>query len=509
MQDLHVADPPQRADAPESPGYRAPNLHIWTMCFALFGIQIVWGLQNANTSRIFQALGADVAALPALWIAGPITGLIVQPIVGHLSDHSRSRFGKRRPFLLAGGLLTALALLVMPNATSLWAAIAAQWLLTASINITMDPSRALVADNLPPAQRARGYAVQVFFIGTGAVFASALPWMLANWFGVAGTAAPGALPPALRYAFYIGSACLLISVLWTVAFTRERPATGGGAAPVERPAPVATGPIARLSAGGRTPAIGGGALLLAALLLRWQWEVVVLAAATALIGLAQLAAGRRRARGDASLGLLQIGEDFVRMPAALRRLAVVQFFTWFALFAMWIYATPAIARSHFGATDPASPAYNAAADWVGILFATYNGVAALGALALPALSARIGERRAYAACLWCGAAGMAGFLLIPDPGLLWLAAVGVGLAWAAILSLPYAIIVGAVPPAKVGVYLGIHNIFLVIPQLVAAIGLGPLVAGPMGGAPAMALAMAAALLGVAALAALLIPRSEP
>jgi maltose/moltooligosaccharide transporter len=313
----------------------------------------------------------------------------------------------------------------------------------------------------------------------------------------------------VRYAYYIGSACLLLSVLWTVAFTRERPATGGTRADGRPPEPVAAGPIARLSAGGWTPAIGGAALLLTALLLRWQWEVVVLAFAAALVGAAQLAAGRRRARGDASLGLLQIGEDFVRMPAALRRLALVQFFTWFGLFAMWIYAAPAVARSHFGTADPGSAEFNAAADWVGILFATYNGVAAIGALALPAVSARIGERGAYALCLGCGAFGMAGFVLIPDPDWLWIAAVGIGLAWAAILSLPYAIIVNAVPPAKVGVYLGIHNIFLVIPQLVAAICLGPIVAGLFGGEPIHALGLAALFLGLAALAALLIPPPQP
>lgn len=506
MQDLHADAPPKSGARAAPRGFAPTNLHIWNMCFALFGIQIVWALQNANTTRIFQTLGADVAALPVLWIAGPITGLIVQPIVGHLSDHSRSRFGGRRPFLITGGMFTAIALFVMPNATTLWAAIAALWLLTASINIAMDPSRALVADNLPHAQRAKGYAVQVFFIGTGAVFASSLPWMLVNWFGVAGTADGGGLPPSVRYAYYIGSACLLLSVIWTALSTREQSATGAVAAE-DRPAPP-PGPIVRFSLGGWTPALAGAALLLLALLLRWQWEVIVLASAALLGGVAQLAVGRRRARGDRSLGLLQIGEDFQRMPAALRRLAAVQFFTWFGLFAMWIYAAPAVAQRHFGATDPASAPYAAAADWVGILFATYNGVAAIGALALPAISARIGERATYALCLLGGATGMAGFVLAPGPEWLWIAAAGIGAAWAAILSLPYAIIVNAVPPGKVGVYLGIHNIFLVIPQLVAAICLGPIVRHLFGGEPALALALAALFLVLAALAALLIPRTE-
>jgi maltose/moltooligosaccharide transporter len=468
------------------------------MCFALFGVQIVWGLQNANTSRIFQALGADVAALPALWIAGPITGLIVQPIIGHLSDHSRSRFGRRRPFLLVGGLLSALALLIMPNASTLWAAIGALWLLTASINIAMDPSRALVADNLPHAQRARGYAVQVFFIGTGAVFASSLPWVLVNWFGVPGEAVRGALPAAVRYAFYIGSLCLLISVLWTVAFTRERPVAATVPAAERLPPMTAAGHFVR----GWPLTIGGATLLFLSGAFGWQWEVFVLAVAALLIGLAQLAAARLRERGDRALGLLQIVEDFVRMPTALRRLAVVQFFTWFGLFAMWIYAAPAVARAHFGAIDPASASFNAAVDWVGVLFAGYNGVAAIAALLLPALSARIGERPAYALCLLGGALGMAGFVLIPDPRWLWLSSLGIGLAWAAILSLPYAIIVNSVPPAKVGVYLGIHNVFLVIPQLVAAIALGPIVRHLFGGEPLLALALGAAFLVVAGCAAL-------
>ena len=506
MQDLHVDNPRKRQGNGVSRGARRANLHIWNMCFALFGIQIVWALQNANTTRIFQTLGADVATLPALWIAGPITGLIVQPIVGHLSDGSRSRFGRRRPFLIAGGLLTALALLIMPNAATLWASVAALWLLTASNNISMDPARALVADNLPEAQRARGYAIQVFFIGAGAVFASSLPWALVNWFGVSGTAAPGALPPAVRYAFYIGSACLLLSVFWTAASTRERPVSIAAAPDGRRPDALVDGRADPAS--GRLLALAGAGLLLLAIVLRWRWEVLVLGASALMIGAGQLAAAWRRGRGADALGLLQIGEDYAHMPAALKRLALVQFFTWFALFTLWIYAAPAVASRYYGVSDPASAAYSAAADWVGILFAAYNGVAAIGALALPALAVRIGERRAYALCLLCGAAGMAGFVLAPGAEWLWVAAVGIGIAWAAILSLPYAIIVNAVPAGKVGVYLGIHNIFLVVPQLVAAICLGAAVQHLFGGQPAPALALAALFLGAAALAALAIPASR-
>ena len=493
MQDLHSGG--------EGPRKRAAGgFRLWSMCFALFGIQIVWGLQNANTSRIFQALGADVAELPLLWIAGPITGLIVQPIVGHLSDHSRSRFGRRRPFLVAGGLLSALALVLMPNAATLWMAIAALWLLTASNNIAMDPSRALVADNLPHEQRARGYAVQVFFIGSGAVFASALPWVLVHWFGVSGVATHDALPPSVRFAFYVGAACLLVSMFWTAATTRERIGAGGARAAI----PDREGEAAPLLRRASALAAGGGTLLILALALDWQWEVALLAGAALLVGTAEIAVARRRARGNGALGLLQIVEDFRCMPHALRQLALVQFFTWFALFAMWIYAVPVIARTHYGAGDATSAAFNAAADWVGVLFAGYNGVAALAALALPMVAARIGERATYGLCLLCGAAGMAGFVALPDPGLLWMAAIGIGLAWAAVLSLPYAIIVNAVAPEKVGVYLGIHNIFLVVPQLVAAVCLGPTVQLFFGGEPGPALALASVLLALAALSALFI-----
>ncbi|MBB5706408.1 MFS transporter [Sphingopyxis panaciterrulae] len=504
MQDLQSGEGAVFRSEPPRAG-AADGFRLWSMCFALFGIQIVWGLQNANTSRIFQALGADVAELPLLWIAGPITGLIVQPIIGHLSDHSRSRHGRRRPFLVAGGLLSALALVLMPNAATLWAAIAALWLLTASNNIAMDPSRALVADNLPHTQRARGYAVQVFFIGTGAVFASSLPWVLVNWFGVSGVGEAGGLPSSVRYAFYIGAACLLASMLWTVLTTRERPADAS-LRRVAREGEMGEPPVLRRA---WALAAGGAGLLAVALARGWQWEVALLAGAALLVGAAEIAVARRRARGDGALGMLQIVEDFRRMPRALRQLALVQFFTWFALFAMWIYAAPAVARAHYGTGDAASAPFNAAADWVGMLFAGYNAVAALAALALPGIAARIGERQTYALCLLCGAAGMAGFVILPDPDLLWLASLGIGLAWAAVLSLPYAIIVGAVAPGKVGVYLGIHNIFLVVPQLVAAVCLGPAIRHLFGGEPGPALALAGGLLVLAAGAALFIgPRAE-
>lgn len=481
-------------------------LQIWNMCVGLFGVQIVWGLQNVNTSRIFQTLGANIDELPILWIAAPATGLLVQPIIGHLSDRTWGPLGRRRPYLLGGALLSALALFAMPNAPTLFAASLMLWLLTAAINIAMEPFRALVADTLPEEQRTAGFAMQVFFIGTGAVFASALPWVLTNWFGVSGHAAPGVLPLSVRWAFYIGGAGLLAAVLWTVVTTRERPpaALDASKGKAEHAVPTAEGAATLLRSG--LLWIGCGAAVAAAAAgLGWEREIYLLAGIAMLFGLAQLGAVAMRRAGRTALGLFEIVEDILHMPLVLQRLAVVQFFTWFGLFAMWIYTIPAVAAHHYGTTDPASDAYNRAADWVGVLFAGYNGLAALIALLLPAVSARIGMRAAHALCLMSGAAGLLGFRAIDDPALLWLPMAGIGCAWASILSLPYAMLASAVPPRKTGVYMGIHNMFLVLPQLVAATVLGPLVGRAFGGEAIHALMLAAGSMALAALCALAIP----
>jgi maltose/moltooligosaccharide transporter len=494
-------DVPEGAGATVSPPAkpRLSFLQIWNMCCGLFGVQIVWGLQNVNTSRIFQTLGADVNELAILWIAAPITGLLVQPIIGHLSDRTWGRLGRRRPYLLYGSMLTAVALVLMPNAPTVLTASLMLWLLTASINVAMEPFRAFVADSLPDAQRTTGFAMQVFFIGAGAVFASALPWMLTHWFGVSGQAAPGVLPPSVHAAFYVGGAGLMIAVLWTVFTTRETPperlASGAPVIATRTPSP-ATIVWMRNS----------GALWIAAALIvgvaafvgHWGREIYVLSILAAIFGAAQVATSWLRGRGSTSVGLLEVVEDIVHMPQVLRRLAVVQFFTWFGLFALWIYATPAVTARHYGAVDPTSAAYNAGADWVGVLFAGYNGVAAIAALALPMLARRVGRPASHAICLALGAIGFAGFVLIDDPVLLAIPIVGIGLAWASIMSAPYAMLSSAVPPGKMGVYMGIHNLFLVIPQMAAATILGPLVMRVFGGQAILALALAGASFAIAA-----------
>jgi maltose/moltooligosaccharide transporter len=504
--------PPLQASGPGESGVpneaarpRLSRAGIWNMCCGLFGVQVVWGLQNVNTSRIFQTLGASVDGLAILWIAAPVTGLVVQPLIGHMSDRTWGPLGRRRPYLLGGALLTALALLAMPNAATIWTASLALWLLTASINVAAEPFRALVADSLPEEQRTTGFAVQTFFIGSGAVLASALPWMLAHWFGVAKVAPPGVLPPTVRIAFYIGAAFLLLAVLWTVSTTRERPPELLDAERPQAPAIPTSEGATTLIRSGILWIAGGiviGGLAYAEGLRRGIYIVAALAVP---FGVAQLIAVRIRRRGGASIGVLEIVEDILHMPLVLKRLAVVQFFTWFGLFAMWVYTVPAIAARHYGSIDPTSAAYNDCADWVGVLFAGYNGIAALVALALPPVAARIGRPWVHAIGLMLGAGGLLGFAWTDDPARLWLPAIGIGCAWASILSTPYAMLASALPPRKVGVYMGIHNIFLVLPQLVAATMLDVIVAHVFHGRSIDALVLAAASLALAALFTLAVP----
>ncbi|MDB5710119.1 MAG: major facilitator superfamily protein [Sphingomonas bacterium] len=478
------------------------RMALANMCCGLLGVQIVWGLQNVNTSRIFQTLGANIDQLPILWIAAPITGLLVQPVIGHLSDRTWGPLGRRRPYLLAGALVSAVVLVLMPNVHSLWAASVMLWLLTGAINVAMEPFRALVADGVPEQQRTTAFALQVVFIGTGAVFASAMPWILSHGFGLAGTAPPGVLPPSLRAAYYVGAVGLLASVGLTVATTRERPPGSLEAA---------TGAMARAewaSTSSRSLMRNGAlwislavAIGVATALKGLHRELYLLAGIAGLLGGGQWLTAWRARHGVRPTGLLEIIDDVLHMPDVLRRLAVVQFFTWFGLFAMWIYAVPAVA----GSAPPGSAAYNAHADWVGVMFAFYNAVAAIGAFGLPHLAAKVGRREAHALCLMFGAAGLLGFALVTDAAWLWVPALGIGCAWASILAVPYAMVSSAVPPTRMGVYMGIHNVLLVLPQLVAAALLGWTVDSLFGGRPAMALMLAAISLAIAAAAALTIP----
>lgn len=476
---------------------------IWNMCFGFLGIQFGFALQNANVSRIFQTLGADMEQVPGLWIAAPLTGLLVQPVVGYFSDRTWTRLGRRRPYFLAGAILATLALFVMPNSPALWIAAGTLWILDASINISMEPFRAFVGDQLPPSQRASGYAMQSFFIGVGAIVASLLPWLLAKA-GVANTAGPGEVPDTVRYAFYLGGVVLFAAIGWTVLRTREYPPEVLASFD---DTPATDAAVAHAAA--RAPTAVAGAWLLAGLALAalivwrgWDRMLYVLAGMAAAYGVLLFVS---RVLRPGSMVPAIIG-DLRTMPRTMRRLAIVQFFSWFALFAMWIYTTAAVAGTHFGSSDPTSAAYNEGANWVGVLFAAYNGFAALAAIAIPWMVRALGLRLTHLVNLWLGAAGLLSFLLVRDPQWLLLSMVGVGFAWASILSLPYAMLSDSVPATKMGVYMGIFNFFIVIPQLVAASLLGFLLKSLFGGQPLWALVLGGASLALAGLCVLAVPR---
>jgi maltose/moltooligosaccharide transporter len=473
---------------------------IWNMCFGFLGIQFGFALQNANVSRIFQTLGANVDELAILWIAAPLTGLLVQPIIGYYSDRTWGRFGRRRPYFLVGAVLTTLALVVMPNSPVLWVAVGTLWVMDASINISMEPFRAFVGDQLPPRQRPTGYAMQSFFIGLGAVVASALPWLLTQY-GVSNTAEAGMVPDSVKYAFYYGAVVLLAAVSWTVFTTREYPPEQlRGFSDAKPVSPRKLEAAAARSDGLIALAIG---VIGVAAVWYWGWDkqLYVLGGGLGAYGLAMLYLSFSRRQNM----LTQIMQDLQDMPDAMRRLAVVQFFSWLALFAMWIYTTPAVTSVHFGSSDTASQAYNDGADWVGVLFAAYNGFAALAALVIPLLVRWLGLRISHLINLALGAAGLLSFLFIRDPDWLLLSMVGVGFAWASILSLPYALLSDSLPAEKMGVYMGIFNFFIVIPQLVAASVLGFALKLFFGGQPIYALVIGSASLLIAGVSVLRVP----
>jgi len=450
---------------------------IWNMCFGFLGIQFGFALQNANVSRIFQTLGAEIDEIPILWVAAPLTGLIVQPIIGYMSDRTWNRLGRRRPYFLVGAILASLALFVMPNSPVLWVAAGMLWVMDASINVSMEPFRAFVGDMLPERQRTAGFAMQTFFIGIGAVVASALPWMMTNWFDVSNTAAPGVVPDSVKLSFYLGGAMFFLAVGWTVLRTREYSpeelAAFDAARPPEHVADDTTlRPASKYLTGGIAWALIGAA--------GWWWiaaagldkQLYVLAGGFAAFGVLQMITAQLQNAGKTASGMYAIMHDLFHMPKVMRQLAVVQFFSWFALFAMWIYGTAAVTSHHYGTADVTSAAYNAGADWVGVLFAAYNGFAALAAIAIPFVAGRFGCRLSHLINMMLGGLGLMGFYFISDPKLLLVPMIGVGIAWASILSLPYALLSSNLPSHKMGIYMGIFNFFIVIPQLVAASVLG-------------------------------------
>jgi len=398
---------------------------LWNMNFGFLGIQFGWGLQMANMSSIYEYLDANEAQLPILWLAAPITGLIVQPIIGHMSDRTWCRLGRRRPYFLTGAILASAALVLMPNSSTLWMAAGLLWILDASVNVSMEPFRAFVADVLPDHQRPQGFAMQSLFIGLGAVIASALPWILTH-FGLAqvGDTAGGKIPLAVKYAFYIGSVTFISAVLCTVLTTREYP-------PEDMDA-----------------------------FLRMKQESSGI--------------------GNA---LREIVHSIKTMPARMTQLVWVQLFTWGALFCMWIYYIPTVARHVFGGDPKLSVAlYQEGCAWGGICFATYNVVCFLFSLLLVSFSRRLNPKTVHTVCLVLGGLGLGSMavfthlgLSLPVMKILLLAGmVGVGMAWASVLSMPYAMLAGVLPAEKMGFYMGVFNFSIVVPQIVVALGLGKL-----------------------------------
>jgi maltose/moltooligosaccharide transporter len=407
---------------------------LWNMSFGFFGIQLGFALQNANTSRIFATLGARQEDLALCWLAAPITGLLVQPIIGYMSDNTwHPKWGRRRPFFFLGAILAALSLILMPNSVAVWMAVAVLWMLDAAMNISMEPFRAFVGDKLDASQQTAGFAMQTFFIGVGGMVGSLLPTLFSDYLGVSNLPVNGMVPDTLRYSFYVGGLIFALAVSWTVFTADELP-----------PADLETFHLERKHSRGLGVAI------------------------RAILG------------------------GFLGMPKTMVQLALVQFFTWIAMFAMWIYTGTAIADNVYGTTDAQSAAYQAAGNQVGTMFAVYGGVSALAAFILPVFARATSRKTVHAVCLAIGGASLASLFFITQKNMLMLPMIGVGIAWASILTMPYAILAGALPAKRMGYYMGLFNFFVVIPQICSSVLLGFLTEHWFGGHSVLTLVLGGA-----------------
>ena len=493
--------------------WKSPSA-LWNISFGFFGIQIGFALQTANMSRIFQSLGSSLDDLPALWIAAPLTGLLVQPIVGHLSDRTwLGRLGRRRPYFVGGAILAALSLVLMPLSSSLLMAAVLLWALDASLNITMEPFRAFVGDMLRKDQHTAGYAVQTAFIGAGAVLGSIFPYALDRW-GVSNAAGASGIPETVRISFWVGGAALFLAVLWTVLTTKEYSPVEMAAFGESAEHPDGDDTIRALAARTLRSSlawIGAGVLVVLAVLeFAHEKEMYVLGGLLVAYGLASIIAIQLARRGNTSNMLAHIVGDFSGMPTVMKRLALAQFFSWSGLFIMWINTTPVVADNFYHSPDPASAGFQNAGNWVGVLFAVYNGVAAVAALALlPWMAKSVGKARTHMICLLCGAAGYASFFVIKDPKLLIVSEIGIGIAWASILAMPYAILASSLPQRKLGIYMGLFNIFIVVPQLLVATVMGSIMKAFFPDQPIWTMLAAALVMAIAALAMLRVTTVEP
>ncbi|PSL34854.1 MFS transporter [Chitinophaga ginsengisoli] len=436
---------------------RLSAARIWNMSMGFFGIQFGFALQNGNASRILQTYGAEVEHLSLFWLAAPLTGMIVQPIIGHYSDRTWNRLGRRRPYFLVGAIATALALILLPNSSLLAYVLppvligaGMLTLMDASINVAMEPFRALVADNLPDEQRSQGFSAQTFLIGAGAVLGSSLPYLLAEYAGVSKTAAPGVVPDNVIYSFYVGAMVLLATILWSIITSKEYSPEEFRQFNPEHTAEAPTG------------------------------------------------------------GIRTIGRDFSNMPAAMKQLGLVQFCSWFALFSMWVFTTPAVAQHIYKvqAGDTSSALFADAGNKVGFLFSIYSAVSAVYALVLPVIARKTSRKAAHAISLTAGGLSLISFYFIQDQNMLIWPMIGIGMAWGSILSTPYAILSGVIPSHKTGVYMGIFNFFVTFPQIVNGIFGGLIVKHLFHNEAIFALVMGGVFMIIAAVAVLYVKDRE-
>lgn len=387
---------------------------LWNMNFGFLGIQFGWGLQMANMSAIFEYLGADADRLPILWLAAPLTGLFVQPIIGNLSDYTWTFLGRRRPYFLVGAILASIALFAMPNCSNLWIAAGLLWILDTSANVSMVPFRAFVGDLLPKEQRTKGFAMQSIMLGLGAVSASALPWTLSHIFQVDNTSsAIRQIPLTIEVSFYIGGILFLGTVVWTIVTTPEYP-------------PQNLAKFEKLQS----------------------------------------------ARGGITSSLRETWQTLGKIPVKMQQLAKVQFFTWLGIFCFLLYFPPAVARNIFGATSQDSLLYSEGIEWAGVCIAVYNAVCIGASFLLPRLAKRFDRPTIHSFCLFCGGISLISLLFIGDRYILLLSMIGLGIAWSSALIMPYAMLSGSIPPQRRGIYQGIFNFFVVLPEITAALGFG-------------------------------------
>ncbi len=424
---------------------------IWNMSFGFLGIQFGWGLQMANMSSIYNYLGAEAHEIPMLWLAAPLTGLLVQPVIGYFSDRTWTTLGRRKPYFLVGAVLSSIALILMPNSTALWMAAGLLWILDASINITMEPFRAFVADMLPKQQHTKGFSIQSVFIGLGAVIASAMPWMLTNWFNVENTTGDGSIPMSVKLSFYFGAFAFMAAVLWTIFRTKEY------------------SPEEMKSFGQVHEDVD---------------------------------------KGGVSGIVSEIIGSIRNMPSKMKQLALVQFFTWPGLFLMWFYFNDTIAYHIVGASDANDPLYQASNEWAGLCYAFKDAVTFCFAFALPTLAGRLGNKITHIICLALGAIGLLLMGVWQDQSMVLITMFGVGIAWASILSMPYAMLAKSLPPAKIGIYMGIFNFFIVLPEIIASLFFGPFMENVLKNNHAHAVMLGGGLFIIAALLTLRVQESD-